>query len=444
MAGRIQLQDFWGERIQYAAADGALGPAAWTAGVLLGARAFGERTGIYAALFVYTCAGVFLFTRILIPEVLLSLLIAASLYFFLTALEPGAAAWRWYAGYALMALGVLTKGLIALVFPCGAAFFFLLVTGEWRRWREFRLISGLALFLAIAAPWHILAGLRNPGTAEHHGFFWFYFVNEHFLRFLGKRYPRDYNKLPATLYWTLHLVWLFPWSLYLPAALTIAWQEWRGRRGSLGTSGRGATQRMILPRGRGCCAGFWREWCWSFLPSRPTRSTTRSPRICRFCCCWRMGLRGASGRSVRAGKRAGWLTASAGVLAVLELSRARCLVVGLWQSRNLPFEPDIGRLLSKQDMSAYTLSMSHMLDLSYASFAALRLPAALAAVVLLLAPPAVFPFARLPAALFRDVGAGGGIGSIFGGGAYCSGTIWAVSFFEAIGAGDCGAGAAGR
>src|SRR5437879_10391317 len=130
----------------------------------------------------------------------------------------------------MLALGVLSKGLIALAFPCGAAFFFLLVTGEWRRWREFRLISGLALFLAIAAPWHILAGLRNPGTAEHHGFLWFYFVNEHFLRFLGKRYPRDYNKLPAALYWSLHIVWLFPWSLYLPAAVRSAIDEYRVAR----------------------------------------------------------------------------------------------------------------------------------------------------------------------------------------------------------------------
>jgi len=58
----------------------------------------------------------------------------------------------------------------------------------------------------------------------------------------------------------------------------------------------------------------------------------------------------------------------------------------LWKSRNLPFEPDIGRLLSEQDTNAYTLSTSHMLDLSYPSFAALRLPAALAAAVLLVAP----------------------------------------------------------
>ena len=187
--------------------------------VAWGRRAFGERAGIYAGVFVFTAAGVFLFTRILIPDVLLSLLIAASLYFFLTALEPNEAAWRWYAGYACLAFGVLTKGLIALAFPGAAAFLYLILTGEWRRWREFRLASGVTLFLVIAAPWHILAGLRNTGGQGGHGFFWFYFVNEHFLRFLGRRYPRDYNKLPGTLYWSLHLVWLFPWSLYFPAAI---------------------------------------------------------------------------------------------------------------------------------------------------------------------------------------------------------------------------------
>src|ERR1700761_3441345 len=122
-----------------------------------GERAFGERAGIYAGLFVFTAAGIFLFTRVLIPDVLLSLLIAASLYFFLSALGSQGQAWRWYAGYACMSLGVLTKGLIALAFPSGAAVLYLAATGEWRRWREFRLISGFALFLLIAAPWHVLA-----------------------------------------------------------------------------------------------------------------------------------------------------------------------------------------------------------------------------------------------------------------------------------------------
>jgi 4-amino-4-deoxy-L-arabinose transferase-like glycosyltransferase len=352
-----------------------------------GRRAFGERTGIYAGLFIYTCAGVYLFTRILIPEVLLSLLIAAALYFFLTALAPEAGAWRWYAGYAMMALGVLTKGLIALVFPCGAAFFFLLVTGEWRRWREFRVLSGLALFLAIAAPWHILAGLRNPGTAEHHGFLWFYFVNEHYLRFLGERYPRDYNKLPATLYWTLHLVWLFPWSLYLPAALKIAVQEWRGWRGSVGASGQKDVRRQsdFASRTRLLC------WIWAgvvllFFAISTNQEYYTFPAYLPILLLLADGVARCEQVECEGGARAGWLATSAGALAVIGVVASAMLVVGLWQSRNLPFEPDIGRLLSQQDTNAYTLSTSHMLDLSYASFAALRLPAALAAVVLLVAP----------------------------------------------------------
>jgi len=350
--------------------------------VCWGRRAFGERTGIYAGLFVYTCAGVYLFTRVLIPDVLLSLLIAAALYFFLTALQAEAAAWRWYAGYALMASGVLTKGLIALVFPCGAAFFFLLITGEWRRWREFRFLSGLALFLAIAAPWHILAGLRNPGTPEHHGFFWFYFVNEHFLRFLGKRYPRDYNKLPATLYWTLHLVWLFPWSLYLPAAVRTAVQQRRSQQNSIAST-----------RWKTDFAGRTRLLCWLlagvvliFFAISTNQEYYTFPAYLPLLIIFADGLAQCEQSDCERRVRVGWLSTSAGLLAAIGIAASAMLAIGLWQSRSLPFEADIGNVLSRQDINAYTLSTSHVLDLSYASFAALRLPAALAAVVLLMAP----------------------------------------------------------
>jgi 4-amino-4-deoxy-L-arabinose transferase-like glycosyltransferase len=350
-----------------------------------GRRAFGERTGIYGGLFVYTCAGVYLFTRVLIPDVLLSLLIAAAMYFFLTALEVGAAAWRWYAGYAMMALGVLTKGLIALVFPGGAAFFFLLVTGEWRRWREFRLFSGLALFLAIAAPWHILAGLRNPGTAEHHGFFWFYFVNEHYLRFLGRRYPRDYSKLPATLYWTLHLVWLFPWSLYLPAAVRTAVEAWREQPSGSGVKSGGRGLGDFATRTRLLC------WIWAgvvlmFFALSTNQEYYTFPAYLPLLLLLADGVAQCERAECGDGVRAGWLTTSSGGLAMIGIAASVTLVVGLWQSRNLPFEADIGNVLGKQDLNAYTLSTSHILDLSYASFAALRLPAALAAMVLLVAP----------------------------------------------------------
>src|SRR6185437_16130355 len=111
---------------------------------------------------------------------------------------------RFYIAYASLAVALLAKGLIAPVFFGAAVIPYLLITGEWRRWREMRLFTGILLFLAIGAPWHILCGLRNPdqghpvGNIPHpgnvHGYFYFYFINEHFLRFLGKRYPHDYNK----------------------------------------------------------------------------------------------------------------------------------------------------------------------------------------------------------------------------------------------------------
>ncbi len=194
-----------------------------------GRRAFNGRAAIYAGLFVATAAGCYLFTRILIPEAILSLFIAASFYFFVTALEDGdgngkSNAWRWYGGYACVALAVLTKGLLAIVVVGLSLLLYMAISGEWRHRREFRLFTGTLLFLAIAAPWHILAGIRNPH------FFWFYFVNEHFMRFLGKRIPKDYNKQTNSLYWTLHLVWLFPWSLYLPVALRKPVADWITRR----------------------------------------------------------------------------------------------------------------------------------------------------------------------------------------------------------------------
>jgi 4-amino-4-deoxy-L-arabinose transferase-like glycosyltransferase len=339
-------------------------------------RAFGDRAGIYAGLFVYACAGVYLFTRYFIPDVLLSLLIAASLYFFLTALEDRAP-WRWYAGYACMALGVLTKGLIALAFPGGAAVFYLAITGEWRRWREFRLISGIALFLLIAAPWHILAGLRNPSGPGHHGFFWFYFVNEHFLRFIGKRYPKDYNKLPWMLYWSLHLVWLFPWSLYLPAV----WRSFVDHRRS----------------GGGDFTARTRLLCWIlaglvlvFFAVSTNQEYYTFPAYLPLMMLLAEGIWSREREDRATGTRRGWLRISAGVLAGIGLAAGVTLLVLLWQSRSLPFEPDIGRVLATHNIDTDTLSTSHMLDLSYASFAALRLPAALAAVTLLIAFPLSF------------------------------------------------------
>ena len=331
-----------------------------------GRQAFGSRAGVYAGLFVATTAGYYLFTRVLIPEAVLSLLIAACFYFFLRALERPARPAFWYAGYVCLALAVLTKGLVALVFVGLTAVLFALLTGDWRRWREFHLPTGLLLFFVIAAPWHLLAGFRNPR------FFWFYFVNEHFLRFLGERYPKDYNKVPAALYWSLHLVWLFPWSIYLPLAFRNL------RRGlssaaSHGESSFGARTRVVC--------WIWAGVVLTFFAFSTNQEYYTLPAYLPVL----LLLAAAVAEEEFSGRRP-WLMATAAVIALFSLLAGGTLIAGLWSSRNLPFVPDISTVLARHSLSEDTLSMSHVLDLTGESFAALRLPAALAAFALIVGP----------------------------------------------------------
>ena len=96
---------------------------------------------------------------------------------------------------------------------------FLLLTGTFNHLLKMKLLSSTLVFLLVAAPWHVLAALRNPPSGQAKGFLWFYFVNEHFLRYLGKRYPADYGTVPLILFYGLLLLWFLPWSSFLPQAL---------------------------------------------------------------------------------------------------------------------------------------------------------------------------------------------------------------------------------
>lgn len=195
----------------------------------LGRRVFiqvnqGEEAGFYSALVLATGFGPFIFTRILIPDMAVALWLALGFDFFLTTLDQAEAQrkvslWLCWGIAATMALNVLTKGLIGLVFPVGTIFIFLLLTRNLRHLLKLRLFSSFLVFLAIAAPWHLLAGIRNPAQGQTRGFFWFYFVNEHFLRYLKKRYPADYDTSPLWLFWGLNLLWLMPWTAFLVQAL---------------------------------------------------------------------------------------------------------------------------------------------------------------------------------------------------------------------------------
>lgn len=365
--------------------------------LLWGRRAYTERAAFYAALAFLTSIGVFLFTRYFIPESILTLLVALALYLFLTGLEDRQPA-RIYATYALLAFAMLAKGLIAPVFFLGGMVPYLLLTGQWRRWREFHLLTGTLLYLLIAAPWHILAGLHNPDQGNPvgnvptpgnvHGFFYFYFINEHVLRFLGKRYPHDYNKLPGYLFWGLHLVWLFPWSLYWPATLYSSWRKHRAsgiklswkQCKNLNFSGK---TTLLLALYGGFILFFFslstNQEYYTYPAYLPLLVLTAMALA-------RLETEVATESKAEQAVDMRWLEISHALFAFVGLGAAVALGYGLWESRHLPYVADIGALLAHRDVGGYSLSMSHFFDLTGPSFAALRLPAVLAAVTLLFGP----------------------------------------------------------
>ncbi len=371
-------------------------------------RGWGERAGLYAGLGVLTSIGPFIFTRFIIPEAQLSLFMLIALYCLLTGFEPGRGA-RFYWMWAFMGLALMTKGLIAPVFLIGAAIPFLIVTGLWRRWRELKPVTGTLLFLAIAAPWHILCGLANPdqghAVGNHptfgnvHGFFYFYFINEHYLRFFGLRYPHDYSKLPFAAYWLQHLVWLFPWSLFLPALVALAWKtrrHWMQYLRSDGlTADSSAESDGLLFNLRFRARSIWllsifSAWTllfFSISTNQEYYTFPTWPPIFMLIAVVMTGIE--EERAPQGGKpllSTAWLTGAQGVFAVIGVITAAVLGWGLWESRHLPYVDDIGTLLAHRSVGNYEIAMSHLFDMTLAAFAALRLPAALAGLALLIGP----------------------------------------------------------
>jgi 4-amino-4-deoxy-L-arabinose transferase-like glycosyltransferase len=205
----------------------------------LGRWALGGEGGFDSGLVLATALGPYLFTRFLIPDVPVGLWLTLTFWLFLVSLEqqkleqPKPARWTCWGLAAVCALNVLTKGLIGLVFPAGAIGLYLLLTGNLRHLLKLRLLSSAVVFFAIAAPWHILAALRNPAQGQVRGFLWFYFVNEHILRFLNKRVPRDYDTVPLLLFWALLVLWLIPWTVFLPQSLREVPRRWREFRSQM-------------------------------------------------------------------------------------------------------------------------------------------------------------------------------------------------------------------
>jgi hypothetical protein len=258
---------------------------------------------------------------------------------------------------ASLGVGLLLKSLVAVLFPLATGSIFLLVTRQFflaRTWKRLHPFSGLAIVLAIAAPWHILATLRNPPyfdfaihsvPGQYHGFLWFFFMNEQVLRFLNLRYPRDYNTVPRFYFWLLHLVWLFPWSVYLPAITKLSFKP---------VDRAGQTRLLAL-----CWIGFVLIF-FTFSTTQEYYSMPCYPALAL--------LLGAA-----MAEETVWVRRGTRVLGVLAGIAALVAFVFYFHVRNMPAPGDISVALSTHP-DAYSLSLGHMEDLTFSSLAYLKGP----------------------------------------------------------------------
>jgi len=299
--------------------------------------------------------------------VILTLTITFAMWSFLRALEDdeGHPGWWAMAMWAAMGTGLLLKGLIAALFPVAAGLLYLALTRQLlvrRTWQRLHPFTGIVVFLAVAAPWHVLATLRNPPYLDftmhsergsYRGFFWFYFMNEHVLRFLNLRYPRDYNTVPRVWFWLFHLLWLFPWSLYFPVVARLDYRK----------PDRASRTRLLAL----CWAGF----ILAFFTLSTTQEYYSMPSY--------PALALLLGSAIACEHR--WLRHGTRAIAMVAALAAVIIGAILWMVRSLPTPGDISVALNQsQDIEVYTLSLGHMTDLTLRAFAYLRLPLAVAGI----------------------------------------------------------------
>jgi 4-amino-4-deoxy-L-arabinose transferase-like glycosyltransferase len=188
---------------------------AWLAGLLL----FGPLAGFYAAAVLGSSLIYVFIAHINTLDMGVSFFMGAVLWAFLLAQRddaPPAATRLWmHVAWAAMALAMLSKGLIGIALPGAVLVLYSLIERDWALWKRLHLTTGLILFVVITAPWFVLVQLKNPEFSQ------FFFVHEHFKRFLT---PVAHRTQPWWYFFPILFAGLVPWLITFFDALPRAWR----------------------------------------------------------------------------------------------------------------------------------------------------------------------------------------------------------------------------
>jgi 4-amino-4-deoxy-L-arabinose transferase-like glycosyltransferase len=175
----------------------------------VGQRFYGRTAGLLAGGILASTLLYYALARFIVLDMAVSVFVSAALFAFLLACDEKdekRALWWARAGHLAAALAVLSKGLIGLALPGLIGLIWLAMIGRWSLLKRILCPSGIAIFLAVSVPWHVLAAMENKD------FLWFYFVHEQFLRFsttVHNRYEPMWFFVPVLI------AGFLPWTGYI-------------------------------------------------------------------------------------------------------------------------------------------------------------------------------------------------------------------------------------
>ncbi|MFQ5897328.1 MAG: phospholipid carrier-dependent glycosyltransferase [Candidatus Methylomirabilia bacterium] len=183
-------------------------------GVWLG----GPRLGLLAGLMVAANLGIFVFGRIVKPDLVFILCIMVAFAGFARAYLKGER-WPLAVFYAGLGLAAMAKDILGALGPMVAVAVFLWLTRERQplRWIPW---WGITLFALLALPWYVAVELLNPG------FLWYTVVDNHLLNFARERvFPDEDVPLSALEFVSVTTLAFLPWALAVPWALARAFRR---------------------------------------------------------------------------------------------------------------------------------------------------------------------------------------------------------------------------
>jgi len=328
----------------------------------LGREIAGEQAGFFSGLVLGTAIGPYIYTRFTIPDIMVGFWLILTVHLFWRILDQeNPSRWLCWSLALVTAANVLTKGLIGIAFPVLIIGGYLLLTWNLKHLLRMRLVSSTAILLVTAAPWHVLATIRNLAQGESKGFFWFYFINEQIYRYLNLRVPRDYDKVPFLIFWGLLLVWIFPWTFFMLSSLRqvpLNPRRWRER------SDKETRAALLLAIWALAILVFF-----SFSTRQEYYVLPSIPALALLCGLW---LNSEEASEVGSTQRRSGLRSSLLMLVLGVAAFAICLTIVV-MSPPAPPNVDFGDLLKKAP-AMYKLSMGHLFDLTMGAMSVFRVP----------------------------------------------------------------------